>query len=182
MEQADTDGEITENCQGSFTMSFIAVSVRSRETMSWLIIGCLRLKPTYSLCRTLDVTLEFLAGGPGIHQFNLEQHSLSSHHLSPCSDDVASWSEPPCSPSYLVAAAAKSLPSCPTLCNPIDGSPPGSPVPGIPQARTLEWVAISFSSAWKWLGSFVHGIFQARVLEWGAIAFSAYLVRNLFYI
>ena len=45
---------------------------------------------------------------------------------------------------------AKSLQSYPTLCNPIDGSPPGSPVPGILQARTLEWVAISFSSAWKW--------------------------------
>jgi len=48
------------------------------------------------------------------------------------------------------AAAAKSLQSCPTLCNPIDGSPPGSPVPGILQARTLEWVAISFSNEWKW--------------------------------
>ena len=48
------------------------------------------------------------------------------------------------------AAAAKSLQSCPTLCDPIDGSPPGSPVPGILQARTLEWVAISFSNAWKW--------------------------------
>ena len=45
------------------------------------------------------------------------------------------------------AAAAKSLQSCPTLCNPIDGSPPGSPVPGILQARMLEWVAISFSNA-----------------------------------
>ena len=50
----------------------------------------------------------------------------------------------------IYAAAAKSLQSCPTLCNPIDGSPPGSPVPGILQARTLEWVAISFSNAWKW--------------------------------
>ena len=48
------------------------------------------------------------------------------------------------------AAAAKSLQSCPTLCDPIDGSPPGSLVPGILQARTLEWVAVSFSSAWKW--------------------------------
>ena len=47
------------------------------------------------------------------------------------------------------AAAAKSRQSCPTLCNPIDGSPPGSPVPGILQARTLEWAAISFSNAWK---------------------------------
>ena len=48
------------------------------------------------------------------------------------------------------AAAAKSLQSCPTLCDPIDSSPPGSPIPGILQARTLEWVAISFSNAWKW--------------------------------
>ena len=47
----------------------------------------------------------------------------------------------------MTAAAAKSLQSCPTLCDPIEGSPPGSPVPGILQARTLEWVAISFSSA-----------------------------------
>ena len=45
------------------------------------------------------------------------------------------------------AAAAKSLQSCPTLCDPVDGGPPGSPVPGILQARTLEWVAISFSNA-----------------------------------
>ena len=48
------------------------------------------------------------------------------------------------------AAAAKSLQSCLTLCDPIDGSPPGSPVPGILQARALEWVAISFSNIWKW--------------------------------
>jgi len=93
------------------------------------------------------------------------------------------------------AAAAKSVQSCPTLCDPIDGSPPGSPVPGILQARTLEWVAISFSNAWKWKvksesedakscptlhyptdcsppGSSAHGILQARVLESGAIALS----------
>ena len=47
-------------------------------------------------------------------------------------------------------AAAKTLQSCPTLCDPTDGSPPGSLIPGILQARTLEWVAISFSNAWKW--------------------------------
>ena len=47
-------------------------------------------------------------------------------------------------------AAAKSLQSCPTLCDPIDSSPPGSAVPGILQATTLEWIAISFSNAWKW--------------------------------
>ena len=46
--------------------------------------------------------------------------------------------------------SAKSPQSCPTLCDPMDGSPPGFPVPGILQARTLEWVAISFSNAWKW--------------------------------
>ena len=51
---------------------------------------------------------------------------------------------------FISAAATKSLQLCPTLCDPIDGSPPGSPVPGIFQARTLEWVAISFSNAWKW--------------------------------
>ena len=50
----------------------------------------------------------------------------------------------------VAAAAAESLQSYATLCDPIDGSPPGSPVPGILQARTLEWVAISFSNAWKW--------------------------------
>ena len=48
------------------------------------------------------------------------------------------------------AATAKSLQSCPTLCDPIDGSPPGTPVPGILQVRVLEWVAISFSNTWKW--------------------------------
>ena len=51
---------------------------------------------------------------------------------------------------YAAAAAAKSLQSCPTLCDPMDCSPPGSSIHGIFQARTLEWVAISFSNAWKW--------------------------------
>ena len=58
-------------------------------------------------------------------------------------------------PAYLTcmqiaAAAAKSLQLWPTLCDPIDGSPPGSPVPGILQARTVEWIATSFSNVWKW--------------------------------
>ena len=55
-----------------------------------------------------------------------------------------------CSKGQGVLAVAKSLQSCLTLCDPIDGSPTGSPIPGILQARTLEWVAISFSNAWKW--------------------------------
>ena len=101
------------------------------------------------------------------------------------------------------ATAAKSLQSCPTLCDPIDGSPPGSPVPGILQARTLEGVAISFSNAWQWKsesevvqscltlsdpmdcslpGSSIHWIFQAKVLEWGVIAFSESNVYKIFII
>ena len=96
-------------------------------------------------------------------------------------------------PWTLTATAAKSLQSCPTLCDPIDVSPRGSPIPGILQARTLEWVAMSFSNAGKWKVRVkslsrvwllatpwtaahqappIHGIFQARVLEWVAIAFS----------
>ena len=82
-----------------------------------------------------------------------------------------------------VITAAKSLQSCPTLCDPIDGSPLGSAVPGILQARTLEWVAIDSEVAQSCStlrdpmdcslpGSSIHGIFQARVVEWGAIAFS----------
>ena len=68
------------------------------------------------------------------------------------------------------AAAAKSLQSCPTLCDPMDCSPPGSPVPGILRARTLEWVAISFSDAWKWSCPVVsdpqrpHGLQPSRLL------------------
>ena len=57
------------------------------------------------------------------------------------------WAEKPGGLQSAAAAAAKSLQSCPTLCSPIDGSPPGSPVPGILQARTLEWVTVSFSNA-----------------------------------
>ena len=103
--------------------------------------------------------------------------------------DAFSWKKSYDQPA---AAAAKLLQLCPTLCDPIDGSPPGSPVLGILQARTLEWVTISFSNAWKgkvkvkslscvWHsdpmdcslpGSSAHGIFQSRVLEWVAIAFS----------
>ena len=63
---------------------------------------------------------------------------------------VEKANEPSDLPNITAAAAAKSLQSCLTLCNPRDSSPPGSPVTGILQARTLEWVAISFSNAWKW--------------------------------
>ena len=67
------------------------------------------------------------------------------------------------------AAAAKLLQSCPTLCDPIDSSPPGSLIPGILQARTLEWVAISFSDAWKWKVK-VKSLSRVRLFEtsWSA--------------
>ena len=92
------------------------------------------------------------------------------------------------------ATAAKSLQSCPTLCDPIDGSSPNSSVPGILQARILEWVTISFSNACMHArslqscptvcdpmvgsppGSSVQGILQARILEWVAISFSKVLI------
>ena len=98
---------------------------------------------------------------------------------------------------FPAAAAAKSLQSCPTLCDPIDGLPPVSSVSGILQARTLEWVAISFSNVksesevtqscptlsdpmdCSLPGSSAHGILQTRVLEWGAIAFSLHEYRNV---
>ena len=96
------------------------------------------------------------------------------------------------------AAAAKSHQSCLTLWDPIDSSPPGFLVPGILQARTLEWVAISFSNAWKWKvkvkslshvqlsdpmdcslpGSSIPESFQARVLEWVASAFSIMIINK----
>ena len=68
----------------------------------------------------------------------------------PQKETVHISSHPSFTSNFLSPAAAKSLQSCPTLCHPIDGSPPGSPVPGILQARTLEWVAISSSNASKW--------------------------------
>ena len=71
---------------------------------------------------------------------------------------------------YAAAAAAKSLQSCPPLCDPIDGSPPCSAVPGILQARTLEWVAIPFSNAWKWKVN-VKSLSRVRLLAtpWTAV-------------
>ena len=81
----------------------------------------------------------------------------------------------------VVAAAAKSLLSCPTLWDPIDGSPPGSPVPGILQAKTLEWGAISFSNAWKWKGKVksLSGV-QLLATPWTAAHGSGYVTVNIY--
>ena len=73
--------------------------------------------------------------------------SLVSPALAGGSLPLAPLGKPHFDSAAAAAAAAKSLQSCPTLCDPIDGNPSGSPVPGILQARTLEWVAMSFSSA-----------------------------------
>ena len=83
---------------------------------------------------------------------SLLQHNNSKASILRCSAFfIVQLSHPYMTTGKTIAltAAAKLLQSCPTLCDPIDGGPPGSPVPGILQARTLEWVAISFSSAWK---------------------------------
>ena len=77
--------------------------------------------------------------------------TLMFYKVSGCwQSSVIKWKYMPVVHILAAAAAAKSLQSCLTLCDPIDSSPPGSPIPGTLQARTLEWVAISFSSAWKW--------------------------------
>ena len=115
---------------------------------------------------------------------------------SPRNDQILSYVQ---SSLKSAAAAAKSLQSCPTLCNPIDGSPPGSPIPEILQARTLDGLpfhspmhesesesevaqscpTLSDPMDCSPPGSSAHGIFQARVLEWGAIAFSSLKSRVL---
>ena len=85
------------------------------------------------------------------------KHSLPTIQEKTLHMDITKWSTPKSDWLYslqpkmetLYAAAAKSLQSCLTLCDPIDSGPPGSPVPGILQSRTLEWVTISFSNAWK---------------------------------
>ena len=83
----------------------------------------------WSPCRPMS----FRSWGPFVH----------TYYMPPLMLFTFPWPEN-------AAAAAESLQSCQALCDPRDGSPPGSPVPGILQARTLEWVAISFSNAWKW--------------------------------
>ena len=87
----------------------------------------------------------FVHYGNGIHQHYLQKRSDWVLILRPLQNSILYIYIYVCMLCY-----AKSLQSCPTLCDPIDGSPPGFPVPGILQARTLEWVAIFFSSAWKW--------------------------------
>ena len=117
-----------------------------RPSPGWSIVSALLnlwhpLLTTRYLCQVFCV----IRTGKGILSwclYGLKDAQITSHILLPelgHSDTTV-----------YAATAAKSLQLCPTLCDPVDGSPSGSPVPGILQARTLEWVAISFFNAWKW--------------------------------
>ena len=124
----------------------------SSQPRGWTWVSCIasRLFTTESplLCPKLTYKLSNnkcdwkFPGGPVINSilpvqgYRFNPYSLSSRLTYPTA--------------AVAAAAAMLLQSCPTLRDPIDGSPPGSPIPGVLQARTLEWVAISFSNAWKW--------------------------------
>ena len=107
-----------------------------------ILCCCLVAQSCPTLCDPMECSTP---GFPVLHRLT----ELAQTHVHWAGDAIQT-SHPLSFPSPPAAAAAKSLQSCPTLCDPTDGSPPGSPVPGILQARTLEWVAISFSNAWKW--------------------------------
>ena len=106
---------------------------------------------------TLSDPMDCSLPGSSVHeifQARVLEWGAIAFSVSPHSEDLfqvtikySTWSNISSEILYAAAAAAKSLQSCPTLCDPIDGSPPGPAVPGILQARTLEWVAISFSNA-----------------------------------
>ena len=115
---------------------------------TWFIYSCIKkkisLKFVASCCHPLVCSGLHGSGVSGRWPFWLRWHWLGSHSRL----DLAAWIG--LTGPAAAAAAAKSLQSCPTLCDPIDSSTPGSPIPGILQARILKWVAISFSKAWKW--------------------------------
>ena len=153
-----------------------------------------------SACKVGDLdSIPGLGRSPGGGLGNPLQYScLENPHGQRNLADYSSWcsKESETTEWLSTAAAAKTSQSCLTLCDPIDGSPPGSSVPGILQARILEWVAISFSNACMHAkslqsclilcdpmdssppGSSVHRIFQARIPEWVAISFSNSLTSS----
>ena len=121
--------------------NFIVLSLESNINMKKNVLICNFLKNIHfnviiftEDCETLKRKVVSLIYVPMVKQSHISRINFSE------SSELT----------LLSAAAAKSFQSCPTLCDPIDGSPPGSCVPGILQARTLEWVVISFSNAWKW--------------------------------
>ena len=123
--------------------------LRIRWPKYWSFIFHISPSNEYSALISLRMDWLDLLAVQGTLNSLLQYHSLKASIL-PCSTFfMVQLSHPYMTTGRTIAltAAAKSLQSCPTLCDPIDGSPPGSPIPGILQARTLEWVAISFSKA-----------------------------------
>ena len=169
------DGETLHKIKG-FTSQFSASSTDylAAPSQQWTWVSnsssCLgTLKDKFQANSRRQISSKFHQQSPIDDKWLLSHPVNQSYPLQTGSVSLG-WvdgrsSSPPISPvTASSSAAAKSLQSCPTLCDPIDGSPPGFPVPGILQARTLEWVAISFSNAWKWK---VKGKSLSRVrLEW----------------
>jgi len=118
------------------------------SSLNWFVYCCLLIFLTEWVRRLFSCFLLFyLASGHGILSIRIAWGLLRIIcNLTICYTFIDTWIH---SYTHAAAAAAKLLQSCPTLCDPIDGSLPGSPVPGILQARTLAWIAISFSNAWK---------------------------------
>ena len=135
-----------------------------------------RLQPTKLLCPWYSP-----GKNTGVGSYSLLQGIFPDQtcllHLLHCRRIIYHWATGEAQVLSAAAAAAKSLQSCPTMCDPIDGSQPGFPVPGNLQARTLEWVAISFSNAWKWKVKVVsnsqrpHGLQPTRLLHPCRISF-----------
>ena len=149
-------------------LKFITVSHVCLSIIAYLSFSvdslCVHAKPLQTCLTPMDCSppaplsmgfsmQEYWGGLPSPPPGNLPDSGIKSGSLG-----LLHWQAnslllvPPGEPwkAYAAAAAAKSLQLCPTLCDPLDGSPPGSPIPGILQARILVWVAISFSNAWKW--------------------------------
>ena len=114
-----------------------------------MVLGVCMCAKLLQSCPTLCNPIDYSPPGSTVHRI-LQARILGWVALSSSrgSSRPRDWTWVSCISFF--AATAKSLQLCLTLCNPIDGSPPASPIPGILQARTLEWVVISFSNAWKW--------------------------------